>query len=56
MKEINRLIRHLVAPAVAWLVAEGHLPEYMQGDITEAATLAIALAVPIAVSRWRDPT
>ncbi len=54
MKEINRLVRHLVAPVTAWLVAEGHLPEYMQHDITEAATLAIALGVPLVLSWLRD--
>lgn len=54
MKEINRLIRHVVAPLVAWFVANGYLPEYMQGDVTEALVLAIAVGVPIALSWWRD--
>lgn len=54
MTEINRLIRHGVAPLVAWLVATGRLPEYMQGDVTEALVLAIGILGPIAFSYMRD--
>lgn len=53
-KELNRLIRHAVAPVTAWLVLEGHLPEYMQEDVTEAAVLAVGIAVPLVLSWWRD--
>lgn len=53
-KELNRLIRHGVAPLVLWLVANGYLPAYMQGDVTELLVIVIATAVPVAVSWWRD--
>lgn len=54
MREINRLIRHLVAPLVAYAVAQGWLPEYAQGDVTEAAVLVIALALPVVWSWARE--
>lgn len=54
MKELNRLIRHAVAPIVYWLVAGGYLPEYMQGDVIEGAVLAIAIGVPLFISWVRD--
>lgn len=54
MTELNRLLRHIFAPLVAWFVANGYLPEYMQGDVVEFMVLAVALAVPYAVSWWRD--
>lgn len=53
-KEINRLLRHLIAPLVAYAVAQGYLPEYAQGDVTEALVLAVALGVPLALSYLRD--
>lgn len=54
MTEINRLLRHMFAPLVAYAVAQGWLPEYMQGDVTEALVLAVALGLPLAVSWYRD--
>lgn len=54
MNEFKRLIRHGVAPLVAWLVANGYLPDYMRGDVTELLVIAVAMAVPYAVSWWRD--
>lgn len=54
MTELNRLLRHVFAPLVAWMVAQGYLPEYMQGDVTEVAVLVVALAVPYALSWYRD--
>ena len=54
MTELNRLLRHIFAPLVAWLVANGYLPEYMKGDVTEVMVLVVALAVPYGVSWWRD--
>lgn len=54
MTELNRLLRHVFAPLVAWLVANGWLPEYMKGDVTEAIVLVVALAIPYGVSWWRD--
>lgn len=54
MTELNRLLRHIFAPLVAWFVANGYLPDYMQGDVVEFMVLAVALAVPYAVSWWRD--
>jgi hypothetical protein len=53
-KELNRLIRHAVAPVTAWLVANDWLPEYAQGDVTEGLVLAIGLTVPLVLSWWRD--
>ena len=53
-KELSRLLRHLFAPLVAYAVAQGYLPEYMQGDVTEALVLAVALGVPLALSYIRD--
>lgn len=54
MTAINRLLRHLFAPLVAYAVAQGWLPEYMQGDITEALVLGVALGLPLAASWYRD--
>jgi hypothetical protein len=54
MNELNRLIRHGVAPLTAWLVAKGYLPEYMEGDVTEFAVIIVAIAIPYVVSWWRD--
>jgi hypothetical protein len=54
MTELSRLLRHIFAPLVAWLVANGYLPEYMQGDVTEALVLVAALAIPYGFSWWRD--
>ena len=54
MTELNRLIRHGVAPLTMWLVAKGYLPEYMQGDVTEALVIALSLAIPYGVSWLRD--
>ena len=54
MKELNRLLRHIFAPLVAWLVAAGYLPEYMQSDVTEALVLVTAFAIPYGISWWRD--
>lgn len=54
MTELNRLLRHIFAPLVAWLVAAGYLPEYMQGDVTEALVLLTALAIPYGLSFLRD--
>ena len=54
MTELNRLLRHVFAPLVAWLVANGYLPEYMKGDVTEVMVMVVALAVPYGVSWWRD--
>lgn len=55
MGELYRLLRHAFAPLVAWAVFNGYLPEYMQGDVTEALVLAVSILLPIVVSWWRDP-
>ena len=52
--ELTRLLRHGVAPVVAWLVATDRMPVYLQGDITELVALLLALGVPMAFSWWRD--
>lgn len=54
MKELNRLIRHGVAPFVMWLVASGYLPEYMQGDVTEGLVVAVSIIVPLIISKLRE--
>lgn len=54
MTELNRLLRHLFAPLVAWFVANGYLPEYMQNDATEVLVLTVALLLPYAISWYRD--
>ena len=54
MTELNRLLRHLIAPLVALAVTNGWLPEAMQGDITEAAVLIVGIGVPLALSWYRD--
>ncbi|WP_339764969.1 hypothetical protein [uncultured Sulfitobacter sp.] len=54
MSELNRLLRHVFAPLVAYLVAEGYLPEYMQNDVTEVLVVGVAIALPFAVSWYRD--
>ncbi len=54
MTELNRILRHLFAPLVAWMVANGWLPDYMQGDVTEVLVLFVALAIPYGISWWRD--
>ena len=54
MTELNRLLRHIFAPLVAWLVANGYLPEYMQGDVTEILVLLVAFGIPYGISWWRD--
>ena len=56
MTELNRFLRHFFAPFVAWMVAKGYLPEYMQGDVIEALVLACGFAVPYIVSHMRDKT
>lgn len=53
MKELNRLLRHMFAPLVAWAVASGYL-EYMQGDITETLVLVAAFGIPWGLSKLRD--
>lgn len=54
MSELHRLLRHVFAPLMAWLVAKGYLPEYMQNDVTEILVLIVSLAIPYGVSWWRD--
>lgn len=54
MSEIARLLRHVFAPAVAYLVTQGYLPEYMQSDVTEGLVVGTAIIIPLAVSKYRD--
>ena len=53
-KEMLRAIRHGVAPLTAWLVLNGYLPDYMEGDITELLVIGVSVAVPYAFSWLRD--
>jgi len=54
VRELNRFLRHIFAPIVAWLVAKGYLPEYMQGDIVEVLVLSAGFAIPWGVSWLRE--
>ncbi len=54
MKELNRAIRHGVAPLTAYFVAKGYLPDYMAGDVTELLVICVSFAVPYVVSHLRD--
>ncbi len=54
MKEMNRLLRHLIAPLVVIAVDRGWLPEAAQGDVTEALVLLAGLAVPVVWSWMRE--
>lgn len=54
MKEMNRLLRHLIAPLVVIAVDRGWLPEAAQGDVTEALVLLVGLAVPVVWSWMRE--
>ena len=52
--EIMRLIRHGVAPLIAYAVAGGYLPESMAGDVTEFIVLGVAIIAPLVFSWLRD--
>jgi hypothetical protein len=54
MKELNRFIRHSLAPLVAYAVAAGWLPEGAQGDVLEALVIAVAWLLPMAWSYARE--
>ena len=54
MSEIARLLRHVFAPMVAYLVTQGYLPEYMQGDVTEGLVIGSGIVIPMAISKYRD--
>lgn len=54
MNELNRFLRHGFAPLVTYLVAEGHLPEYAQGDVTEVAVIAASFAVAFVASKVKE--
>ena len=54
MKELSRLIRHLIAPLVVIAVDQGWLPESAQHDVTEALVLVVGIAVPLVWSWARE--
>jgi hypothetical protein len=39
---------------VAYLVTQGYLPEYMQGDVTEGLVIGSGIVIPMAISKYRD--
>lgn len=53
-REILRLIRHLIAPLMAFLVAKGWLPAYLQHDIAEVAIIVVSLVTVVVFSMKRD--
>ncbi|WP_273523929.1 hypothetical protein [Rhodosalinus sediminis] len=54
MRELNRLLRHIIAPLAALAVAEGWLPEEVQHDVTEALVLVLGLLLPLLWSWARE--
>jgi len=53
-KELIRLVRHLVAPLIAYLVTAGYLPEALQGQVTEFVLMGVGVAVALTFSWTRD--
>lgn len=54
MTELNRIIRHLIAPLVIIAVQRGWIPENAQKEIIEALTVLLALLVPLVWSKLRE--
>lgn len=54
MSELQRIVRHGIAPLVAYAVAEGWLPEAMQEGVTEWLVMSAAILGPLAWSWWRE--
>ena len=50
--ELNRIVRHTVAPLVILAVERGWIPEAAQHDITEIATILVALGGVYLWSKW----
>lgn len=53
-REAQRMIRHGLAPLVAYAVAQGWLPEWAQNDVLEMLAIGLALGVPYAWSWLRE--
>jgi len=53
IEELKRLIRHGIAPLVAYLVTAGYLPEKFEGDIVEIAVIVIAFVLAYIMSLMR---
>lgn len=54
MSELQRFLRHGLAPLVTWMVSEEYLPEAMQKDVLEALVIGVSLAVPYLWSWLRE--
>jgi hypothetical protein len=52
--EIQRLIRHGLAPLGIIAVQQGWLPEAMQSSVLEFATIGVSILLPYAWSMLRD--
>ena len=52
--DILRLVRHIMAPAVAFLVGRGYVPDSMSGDLTEGGIVAASLVVAFIWSRANE--
>jgi len=53
-REVLRLIRHLIAPLMAFLVAKGWMPAYLQHDLAEVIIIVVSLVTVMAFSFRRD--
>lgn len=54
MKELNRVLRHAIAPVAAWAVAQGWLPETAKADVIEVAVVGLGYLIPLALSKARE--
>lgn len=52
--ELNRIIRHSIAPLVIIAVDRGWIPAGAEDSIIELATILVAIAIPYGISLWRD--
>lgn len=52
--ELNRAIRHAVAPLVILAVERDWVPAAAQNDIIELLTILVAIGAVYGVSWWRD--
>jgi len=53
-EDAKRLVRHLVPVMVIYAVSKGWLPAAAQGDVTEAALIAVSIGFSLLWSRKRD--
>lgn len=56
LTELNRLLRHLLPPALAFAVGKGWLPANLQQPLMEAVIAGSAVVAALIASRARDIT